>query len=142
MLSTRPPIGCDVRSRHSEGPVGHTLGCGDPISHLGVLDGDPAGGTGAALLMEQKTTLQAATQENRGALSSRWTGETVSTFSSLFPPTSPPSAVQSTYPARVHDGIFPASQASVYEFSGSVGPRQVPRQLTLSTDLQHQRVEQ
>lgn len=44
--------------------------------------------------------------------------------------------------ARVHDGILPASQASVYELSGSVGPRPVPRQLTCATDLQHQRVEQ
>lgn len=44
--------------------------------------------------------------------------------------------------ARVHDGIFPASQASVYEFSGSVGPRPVSRQLTCAAALQHQRVEQ
>lgn len=43
---------------------------------------------------------------------------------------------------RVHDGIFPASQASVYEFSSSVGPRPVPCQLTCAADLQHERVEQ
>lgn len=43
---------------------------------------------------------------------------------------------------KVHDGILPASQASVYELSGSVGPRSLPRQLACATDLQHQRVEQ
>ncbi|XP_034021322.1 uncharacterized protein LOC117505894 [Thalassophryne amazonica] len=44
--------------------------------------------------------------------------------------------------ARVHDGIIPAAQASVHEFSRSVGPRAVPRQFSGAADLQHQRVEQ
>lgn len=42
----------------------------------------------------------------------------------------------------MHDGILPPSQASVYELSGSVGPRPVPRQLTCAADLQHKRLEQ
>lgn len=44
--------------------------------------------------------------------------------------------------SRVQDGIVPPSQASVYELSGAVGPRQIPRQLAFNTDLQRQRVEQ
>lgn len=44
--------------------------------------------------------------------------------------------------ARVQDGILPPSQASLYELSGVVGPRQIPRQLARRSDLQRQRVEQ
>lgn len=44
--------------------------------------------------------------------------------------------------ARVHDGIFPAPQASLHELAGSVGPRSVPRQLAVPSALQHKGLEQ
>lgn len=54
----------------------------------------------------------------------------------------PASACFLSPPSRLHDGILQAPQASLYEFSGSVGPRPVSRQLAFSSDLQHQCVEQ